>query len=338
MTDVAGYLRALARIAVCLSLPLLAACGLNRELARRADVAVAASRPSATNCTRADRCAAPTPYRRLVDEARAASTPESPVHFVNLLERGEDALLLRVHLIRSARHSIDLQTFIWAEDDSGWLMLDELEAAARRGVRVRVLADQLFSLDDVEWLERIARAHANLEFRLYNPTFHEAVTQPLEFAAGVLCCFSRFNQRMHNKLVLVDGEIGIAGGRNIEDRYFDWDHAFDYRDRDALVVGPAAGAAMQASFEQFWAHPRATPLTRLNDVNRRLVAHAGEAHAIEPPADADWRRIDRLRARAADTEWIDAHFASLAQRAGEVATSPTRRTRPRARTIRRKPG
>lgn len=309
----------LVRIAVCLALPLLAACGLNRGLARRADVVVAAAQPSATNCDRADHCAMPTPYRRLIDEARAASTPQAPVHYVNLLERGEDALLLRIHLIRSARHSIDIQTFIWAEDDAGWLMLDELVAAARRGVHVRVLADQLFALDDVEWLERIARAHANLEFRLYNPTFHEAVTQPLEFAAGVLCCFSRFNQRMHNKLVLVDGEIGIAGGRNIEDRYFDWDHAFDYRDRDALVLGPEAGAAMQASFEQFWAHPRATPLTRLNDVNRRLVAHAGEAHAVEAPADADWARIDRLRQRAGDSAWIDAHFVATAQRAGEVA-------------------
>lgn len=321
----------LVRIVVCLALPLLAACGLNRGLARRADVVVAATQPSATNCDRADHCAMPTPYRRLLDEARAASTPQAPVHYVNLLERGEDALLLRIHLIRSARRSIDIQTFIWAEDDAGWLMLDELVAAARRGVRVRVLADQLFALDDVEWLERIARAHANFEFRLYNPTFHEAVTQPLEFAAGVLCCFSRFNQRMHNKLVLIDGEIGIAGGRNIEDRYFDWDQAFDYRDRDALVLGPEAGAAMQASFEQFWAHPRATPLTRLNDVNRRLVAHAGEAHAVEPPADAAWVRIDRLRERAGDSGWIDAHFVSTAQRAGEVAyfsDAPDKATRP----------
>jgi phosphatidylserine/phosphatidylglycerophosphate/cardiolipin synthase-like enzyme len=136
---------------------------------------------------------------------------------------------------------------------------------------------------------------------------------------------------MHNKLVLVDGEIGIAGGRNVEDRYFDWDQAFNYRDRDALVLGAEAGVAMQASFERFWAHPRATPLTRLNDVNRRLVAHAGEAHAVEPPANANWTRIDRLRARAVDAEWIDVHFASAAQRAGKVAyfsDAPDKAARP----------
>ena len=70
------------------------------------------------------------------------------------------------------------------------------------------------------------------------------MTQPLEFAAGIVCCFARFNQRMHNKLFLVDGEIGIAGGRNYEDRYFDWDQEFDYRDRDVLVLGPDAGREM----------------------------------------------------------------------------------------------
>ncbi len=331
MKPVASRLRTLARIVGCLALVPLAGCGLNRELARRADVVVAAERPHGSDCDRADRCAIASPYRRLVEEARTASTPSAPVHYVDLLERGEDSLLLRIHLIRSAQRSIDIQTFIWAEDSSGWLMLDELAAAARRGVRVRVLADQLFALDDVEWLERIAREHANLQFRLYNPTFHEAVTQPLEFAASLVCCFARFNQRMHNKLVLVDGEIGIAGGRNVEDRYFDWDQAFNYRDRDALVVGPVAGAAMQASFEQFWAHPRAAPLTRLNDVNRRLVAHAGEAHRIEPPPDADWMRIDRLRARASDPALIQARFVARAQRTGEVAyfsDAPDKAARP----------
>ncbi len=297
-----------------------AGCGVNRPLARQADAAVAAARPDVVTCQRADHCVLDSPYRQLVDAARAASTPSAPVHYVNVLERGEDSLLLRIHLIRAARKSIDIQTFIWAEDDAGWLVLDELIAAARRGVHVRILADQLFSLDDVEWLARIARAHTNLEFKLYNPTFDNAVTQPVEFAAGVLCCFSKFNQRMHNKLFLVDDEIGIAGGRNYENRYFDWDEEFDYRDRDVLVAGPQTGREMQASFDQFWAHPRAVPLTRLNDVNRRLVADAaaGTTVPLVPPADIDWPRIEWLRARAADPAWIRAHFTSEALRVARV--------------------
>ncbi|HEY0178124.1 MAG TPA: phospholipase D-like domain-containing protein, partial [Dokdonella sp.] len=295
-----------------------AGCGVNRELARRADAVVAAKRATDLRCTRPDRCAIATPYAALVADANAATKPAAQVHYVDVLEHGEDALLLRIHLIRAARESIDVQTFIWAEDDAGWLVLDELIAAARRGVHVRILADQLFSLDDVDWLARIARAHANLEFKLYNPTFDEAVTQPLEFAAGLVCCFSKFNQRMHNKLFLVDGEIGVAGGRNYENRYFDWDQEFDYRDRDVLVLGPHAGGEMRASFERFWTDARATPLTRLNDVNRRLVADAGGGAEPAPPQGLNWPRIAALRARADDADYIRAHFVADAQRVGRV--------------------
>jgi len=309
---------ALLRAGALLALALVATgCGLNRTLARQADALVAA-RPTQITCAREDHCAIDSPYRKLVDEARAASTPAAPVHYVNVLERGEDALLVRVHLIRAAKKSIDIQTFIWAEDDAGWLVLDELIAAAERGVKVRVLVDQLFSLDDVEWLSRIARAHANLEFKLYNPTFDEAVTQPLEFAAGILCCFSTFNQRMHNKLFLVDGEIGIAGGRNYEDRYFDWDQEFDYRDRDVLVLGPDAGREMSRSFDQFWSYRRAVPLTRLNDVNQRIVADAGQPEPLTPPQDIDWPRIGSLRARATDAGYIGKLFIDDAERVGRI--------------------
>ena len=295
-----------------------AGCGISHELARKADAVVAATRPSEVACDRPDRCAIESPYHALADEARVASTRTAPVHYVNLLEAGEDSLLLRVHLIRAATKSIDIQTFIWAGDDAGWLVLDELVAAARRGVRVRVLVDQLFSLDDVEWLSRIARTHANIELKLYNPTFDEAVTQPLEFAASVVCCFSQFNQRMHNKLFLVDGEIGIAGGRNYENRYFDWDQQFDYRDREVLVAGPAAGAEMQASFDEFWAHRRAVPLTRLKDVDQRIVADADKRTDLAPPANADMPRVERLRTRAIDAETIRKLFVDTALRVGPV--------------------
>jgi phosphatidylserine/phosphatidylglycerophosphate/cardiolipin synthase-like enzyme len=310
--------RTASRIALALVACACAGCGLDRALARRAQTLIAETRPTAIACAREDHCAIDSPYRDLVEAARHASTSDAPAHYVNLLEVGEDALLLRVHLIRAARKSIDIQTFIWAEDDSGWLVLDELIAAARRGVRVRVIVDQLFSLDDVEWLSRIASAHANIELRVYNPTFDEAVTQPLEFAAGILCCFSSFNERMHNKLFLVDGEIGIAGGRNYEDRYFDWDPEFDYRDRDVLVAGPHAGSEMQASFDEFWSNRRTVPLTHLNDVNRRIVADAGRAEPLAPPAGADWPRIESLRARAADPGYIREHFIADALRVGRV--------------------
>src|SRR5690606_18757976 len=157
------------------------------------------------------------------------------------------------------------------------------------------------------------------EVRIYNPTFHKAVTRPLEFAASILCCFTHFNQRMHNKLFLVDDEFGISGGRNYENRYFDWDREFDYRDRDVLVTGKVAGGEMAASFEQFWNYKRAARLTRLNDVNKRLVAEADQGLAL-PAAERgiEPMRVETLRAHAGLDAEIARRFNAQAQRVGQV--------------------
>lgn len=305
-------------IAISILLLLLGGCGFNRQLARQADGIVAAQRSRALTCERSDHCAIASPFQQLATTARAQSRADHPAQYVDLLEQGEDALLARVHLIRAARQSIDIQTYIWAEDDAGWLILDELLAAARRGVHVRVLADQLFFINNVDWLAKLAVAHVNFEVRLFNPTFHDARTPPLDFAASILCCFSRFNQRMHNKLMLIDGEIGIAGGRNYENRYFDWDEEFDYRDREVLVVGTATGTEMQRSFERFWNYKRAVPLTRLNDVNKRIVVDAGDEAAIAPPELVQMARIEALRKRAIEPATIALLFVDPALRVGSV--------------------
>jgi len=177
--------------------------------------------------------------------------------------------------------------------------------------------DQLFSLDDVELLAQLARAHVNFELRVYNPTFDKATTPPLEFAAGIVCCFFRFNQRMHNKLLLIDGDIGIAGGRNYENRYFDWDNEFDYRDRDVLVVGPAA-ASMRISFERFWRHPRSVPLSKLRDVSSRILSDGLTAVPYQLHPYRHPRRVAALLRHADDREYIRVHFADRAMRVGEV--------------------
>ena len=296
---------------------LLAGCGVNRQLARDAEHVVAIVHDASDHCGRADRCAIDSPYQDLARELRRAGGPVKAR--AQSLEYGEEALLLRIHLIRSARHSIDLQTYIWAQDDSGWLVLDELIAAARRGVRVRILADQLFSLDNVQWLAQLAQTHVNFELRLYNPVFADAVIAPTGIAAAIFLRFQRLNQRMHNKLLLVDGDIGIAGGRNYQDRYFDWDDTFDYRDRDVLVIDPQSGYQMQASFDQFWQHHEATPLTRLNDVNRRIVTNAGRLTSLQPPANVNWPRIESLRGRATDADWVTANLFSALQPVQGVA-------------------
>jgi phosphatidylserine/phosphatidylglycerophosphate/cardiolipin synthase-like enzyme len=202
--------------------------------------------------------------------------------------------MARVNLIRSARYTVDLQTYIFDEDDAGRLTLDELLAAAERGVRVRVLIDQLSALERVQTLAALAGAHRNLEVRIYNPVLQRArISYPM-YVLAAACCWNKLNHRMHSKLLLVDGAIGITGGRNYQDDYYDWDAAYNFRDRDLLVAGPVA-RDMAANFEAFWSSRRSVPVQQLADVGGLLLDHG-----IPPMPDAPFERPSRVAQVRAD--------------------------------------
>lgn len=293
-------------IALLLLLVLLAGTGCaNRHgLYRQAETIVEAERRTQVTCTDAiSRCAIASPWQRDADGLAVATDSVASTHELTIIEDGTDALAARVHLIRAARHSIALQTFIFEPDETGQLILHELLAAAERGVKVQIILDQLFSLDGRKLLARLDKSHANFEVRVYNPTFNEAQTAPLEFAAGIVCCFRRFNQRSHNKLLLVDDRMAILGGRNISDHYFDLGQDFNYHDRDVLVIGPEA-ATMRASFNQFWQHPTTRTLWQLNDVAKSQLANP---HLL-PMTSAEVMVTPRMRRfieMAEDPSWVE---------------------------------
>jgi cardiolipin synthase C len=295
----------------------LTACMPSRREVREATAAATLRQDRAVSCTREDRCALASPLRALALAALDESRPDAPRHRVLLLERGQDSLLARIHLIRSAQRTIQLQSFIYAEDDVGYFVLNELLQAARRGVRVQVLLDQLFSVDDVRLLARLAQAHANFELRLYNPTFGEARTDPLQYLAGALCCFTRFNQRMHNKLLVIDGLVGITGGRNYQNRYYDWDPGFNYRDRDALAAGPVA-ARMRASFEEFWRHRKTVPVAALRDVSGWIGRQGEAADELPAPRLTRAEQILDVSAQADNLALIESRLVALARAVGRV--------------------
>ena len=306
----------LQRVAVLLLLLALTACMPSRREIREAQADAATYQSSVLTCTRADRCAIASPLREQAQAMLGASTADSPQHQVLLLDYGQDALLARIHLIRSAQRSIELQSYIYAQDDSGYFVLTELLAAAQRGVRVRVLLDQLFSLDNLQLLLALARVHANFELRLYNPTFGDARTHPAEFVAGILCCFSRINQRMHNKLLQVDGMLAITGGRNIQNRYFDWDPDYNYRDRDILIAGPVV-AAMGDSFEAFWRHRLSVPVAALRDVEAFAKA-GGQPPVLPLPSVIRGDRMLELSAQADSRSVVTRRLLTPMQRVGRV--------------------
>ncbi|MDT8421036.1 MAG: phospholipase D family protein [Desulfuromonadales bacterium] len=194
-------------------------------------------------------------------------------NYLSLLEIGSDALLARIHLIRSAKSSISVQTMIWANDETGRLVMYELLQAARRGVKVRLLIDHLASEQHIEIATFLADAHPNLQIKLYNPIAgvlgkRKADPSLLDKFYAMLFSFKRLNQRMHNKTFIVDRLVAITGGRNYQNAYYDQARGMNYKDRDVMVVGPVAGD-MQDSFNRYWAYRRAIALADLADVKKQ---------------------------------------------------------------------
>jgi phosphatidylserine/phosphatidylglycerophosphate/cardiolipin synthase-like enzyme len=268
---------------------------------------VQAARPATLDCDRADACATSSPLHQLGARAMMQSAPGEPRHYALILDRGQDAMLARISLLRSATTSIDLQTYIFDEDDAGQLFLEELLAAARRGVRVRVLVDQLAALKRIDTLAALAGAHANFSLRIYNPVLHRARLGYLQYVYAAACCWHRLNQRMHTKLLLVDGVAGITGGRNYQDDYYDWDGSYNFRDRDVLVAGPVA-REMAANFQAFWDDRRSVPPARLTDVGRALLAQGVPARGA--PTYGDPQRVEGMLREVGDPAVVAALAAA----------------------------
>ncbi len=305
------------RLLAALPVLLASACATLSPQQRDAAAAVAAAARSTTvDCARPDACAQPSSLRELGTDAWSRSGPgDGPRHHALLLDYGQDALLARLNLIRSASHAVDIQTYIFDEDDAGHLFLDELLLAARRGVRVRVLVDQLSALKHVDTLAALAGAHANFEMRVYNPVLGRARISYPQYVWAAACCWRRLNQRMHNKLLLVDGLVGVTGGRNYQNSYYDWDPEYNFRDRDLLVAGPVV-AEMAASFEQYWNAPLARPVERLTDVGRRLLEEG--VPELPHPAYALPERVERMSRDADDAALVDARLTARALPVGAV--------------------
>ncbi|MEW5966842.1 MAG: phospholipase D family protein [Pseudomonadota bacterium] len=174
-----------------------------------------------------------------------------------LLDTGEEALLARAWLADHAERSIEVQYFIWSCDNVGILATEALLRAAKRGVQVRVIVDDLLIDAPDKTLLALAK-HPDIDIRIYNPK-HKVGTPLHTRVLNVLTDFRGVNQRMHDKTFIVDGKIGITGGRNMADEYFDYDHAYTFRDRDVLLMG-AAVDSMRANFEAFWASRLAVPV------------------------------------------------------------------------------
>jgi len=179
---------------------------------------------------------------------------------VYVLEDGGNAMISRAFLSEYAEETIDIQYFIFSTDNVGLIACDYLVRAADRGVKVRILVDDIMvdaGSHDILTMD----SHENISIRIYNPGVNlgKNIVQKL---AKFRYDFRDANQRMHNKTFTVDGKIVITGGRNIADEYFDYDHEYNFRDRDVLLIGKDT-KQVNESFIDFWESGLSVPVADL---------------------------------------------------------------------------
>lgn len=233
------------------------------------------------------------PFHASVAKAAEAWAPEQRPEAGNrvcLVENGYDAFLIRLHLIRNAKYSIDLQTFIWAKDESATAMEYELVQALKRGVKIRVLIDHMWASKDASLFAFDPEEYPNLEVRVYRPAAGQ-MDAPLPFKILHMILPNGTQQRMHSKLMLVDGVFGMTGGRNFGNKYFNYSTTYNFKDREIVVLGPLVNE-MYESFEAFWDFKKSIPIERLYDVAKLME---NEEYRIPP-----------TRAEAG----FDSHFAA----------------------------
>ncbi len=233
---------------------------------------------------------------RLFDPTAAEHPGESGVVYMRY---GSKALVARLALADLAERSLDLQYFIWDADISGHLLADRVIKAADRGVRVRVLLDDVSVVDRDTAIAQLS-AHPNIDIRAFNP-FRTRGNRWSDFLTDA----SRVNRRSHNKLMVADNAIAIVGGRNIADHYFGVHGESNYRDLDTMAVGPVVRDASEI-FDDFWnstfAVPYAafvkTPATRA-ECDAAIAAMRAKMVNERLPYPID-EEVDTLKAEMAD--------------------------------------
>jgi len=177
-----------------------------------------------------------------------------------VLEDGGNSMIARAWLSEYAEKTIDVQYFIFSTDNVGLIACDYLVRAADRGVKVRILVDDIM-VDASEHDILMIDSHENIDVKIYNPGINLG-KNIVEKIAKLKMDFVGANQRMHNKTFTVDGRVAITGGRNIADEYFDYDHEYNFRDRDVLLLGKIT-KNIQSSFETFWESKLSVPVSKI---------------------------------------------------------------------------
>ena len=274
-------------------------------------------------------------------EPASASTPSKPPPHMpdgsaqglsgfRLLPLGTHSLDARLQLIQRAQVSLDLQYYHFAGDSTGRAVLRDLRDAAVRGVRVRVLIDDLYT-GGADALWRSFAAHDGVQVRLFNPFTSARGSGPVGRFAAAPWAWGRINHRMHNKLFVADGAWALFGGRNIADIYYLKLEADNFIDIDVLTAG-ALLRPLQDQFDRYWNAPTAYPLASIVQAPEGAAGSAAALQAefdqLTEPTQAEVRMPaqmapkDVLGQPPVGRQLDDTHIALLAGRAQVLADHP----------------
>ena len=257
-------------LAVVALLSLLALWSWGR-FAARAQGEPASALPVADGATALD---------RLTQPLLAAQAPQASG--AAMLGDGVQAFVARARSARAAERSLDVMYYIWHADLTGHLLQHELMAAAERGVRVRLLIDDMNVAGRDDALLAMD-AHPNLEVRLFNPSRNRAGGLRRALEMGLR--FVGFTRRMHNKAWIADNRLAIVGGRNVGDEYFDAADDTNFQDADLLLLGPAVAQTSDV-FDAFWNSAAVVPLRALHSRGSRWTTEEFAARRAQWWADA----------------------------------------------------
>jgi cardiolipin synthase C len=226
---------------------------------------------------------------------------------LHALADARDALAARLALADAAQRSLDVQYYIWHKDTTSSVLIERLLRAADRGVRVRLLLDDIGTMPSDDVLLAID-SHPNIEVRMFNPVRLRSMRM-----LGMVVDFARINRRMHNKSFIADGQVAIVGGRNIGDEYYGASSGANFADLDLAVIGPVVGET-SAAFDLYWNHAASIPITNLSRQSTTPEQYAakraglgGRNAAAEQSAYADSVRHSefarQLREHAVTFSW-----------------------------------
>lgn len=213
-------------------------------------------------------------FGKLIEPVVAQQPPDQSGFYP--MNDGVDALTARLLLTQKAETSIDVQYYLIKNDIIGRVFIYSLLQAADRGVRVRLLVDDMFTSGYDIGLAAL-HSHPNFEIRIFNP-FHRGAAGR---ARSALTGFGRINRRMHNKSFTADNQITIIGGRNIADEYFGVREDAKFGDLDVMGIGPVV-QDVSNMFDTYWNHETALPVpafvqepedpeAALNELRERLA-------------------------------------------------------------------